>query len=239
MKKQLSSLLALTICCCVSGCKGNTNDINKQLTKMETLFNKGDFFREDYEISGEIYTKINDNDANIEYSLEKDGDNYHVEIETEIGINEDDKQYWFIKNGDKYDVYFNNNGTKQYVSVGNVSIDTMLLGLFSSANIRLDPHLANTYANVKSNIENNLTLCNEGVEGYTCGVERKLILKVIFKSSYTNGSVTTSSLYELRRGKIDKISSSSSGSESYYRTEVEFEYKNQTVNIPNKNEYNK
>lgn len=243
MKKKRSLILALSMCFCLSGCKGDTGDVSKQLNKMDEFMHDKDFSSLDYEIEGEFTTRNkNDNTVlSMEYVLEKDGDNYYIEIETERNESEYLKQYWLIRNDTKYDIYFNNNGEKQFTSIINDrdELNYKLYAIFLEENIMLEPNLLSTYNNIKNNIESSINSCNENIEGYSCKVEKKLFSKVTLNITYSYNNLTTSSIYKLKRGKIKEISTTKSSAISSIYSKVEFDYDNQKITIPNKSDYSK
>ena len=240
MKQKIGFITILgALCFSVSGCKGDTDDINKQVSKMNNIIEQGDIFSKDYRIEGEISSKYGNNENSIEYLLKKDGSTYYVELESEFNDKENTIRYWLEKENSSYYVYYDDGIDKLYLEINeNDKVNDILGDIFTDAGVSINPDLKTAYENIKSNIESSIDSCNENsIEGLTCKVDKTLFGKVTFNMNYSLKGTNSSSSFVLKKGKVMEVSSLYTSDNSYVSSEVEFDYGNQKISLPNKDEY--
>lgn len=221
MKRKIGSL-ALVACLglTLTGCKGSTNDVEKQIDKIEETIEEGKIFNKDYSINFDFKTTTMGASVAIKGFLVKDGDNFY----REDNAGEVSSKTWIIKGDEKYTIYLENATGKHYYTVDlddTTAIDALL-----------DGDLKEIYKQEVSTLTLSLESCDE--DSATCEVEKSLFGKV----TYSIEEEGSSAKYVLKGGKILSSEVKLDGGVAVkMETVSEYNYSNQTVKAPNKVEF--
>ena len=225
--KYLLFIMIVTISL-VSGCKGNNNDLIKQLDKMQTYIDENKIFDDDYH----FLLTTNSYDENFKLSIVKDNNDYYVELK------EDNKSIksWILLENDEYVVYCDDSKkTFKHLNVADSYL--ALKTVIESMNLEyVNFDLKNIYKSVKVNIENLIKSCNEDTN--TCEIEKKLFSKVTFMINSKISDDTDANIdFFLHNGKLVDMNYQIKKDDIVHENSWHFDYKNQSIKLENKDEY--
>lgn len=210
MKKVGLCSLALASVLTLSGCKGTTNDVEKQIEKMETVVKEGKIFEEDYAI---ITKDESGEETNV--LIVDDNKVYMVSEKTKI---------WLEKGRQKTTIYLEKGNEKKYIELDNDEYEEIEEFLEFETYV-----LEEEYKDYVKILKETLDECND--KDVTCTVKKSLLGKVTFTidEDYRVGTIV------LKGGKVLSLLSKGENYESL----TEYEYGNQTVEMPDKDDFDK
>ena len=230
MKKVGLCSLALASVLTLSGCKGTTNDVEKQIEKMEDVVKEGKIFEKDYSYT----TSMSNDGEELDVKMIRDNNKMYVEVEADLSEFFSGKMQLWIEEVDKeYTIYMNFDGEKKYSVYDEDEYEE-----FEEGFNLLGTTLKDSYESHIDALEDAIDECDE--EGVTCEIEKTLLGKVTFNYKDEDGKAT----YVLKGGKILSVEVKATseiipGVKSTTKGSMECEYKNQTVEMPDKDDYEK
>ena len=237
MKKLTGWLLLGCLGLTVSGCKGDTDDVSKQLTKMSNVIEEDDIFDEDYSMKVKIeIPSQNKGNSLMEYTFKMDDDKVYLDLTTTYRNETSSIKVWIEEEDDVYYTYIDNGKSKVY---SEYSSENDAFKAFDNLGVSINSSLKETYNNLYSELEKLTNDCeNEENDTITCSVERTLFGKVTLNTRLESilGSVIEST-YTLKKGKLIRAATKASHDEYESSTVIEFDYSNQKITIPNKKDY--
>ena len=225
--KKIIGCLALVGCLglTLTGCKGSTNDVEKQIEKMEETVKEGKIFEDDRVV---IITRkyTNDKTENSKIKYIKDENKSYFEVEE----NGKTSKIW-IEEGEKESTLYINVGAQKYLYTvsqdeygeGNVILELLQMASAGKA----------FYNMIIEEMEKNLKTCKD--KGVSCEVEKTLGGKV----TYTHKQDKESTTYIVKGGKVVSVKEVKVEGNDTEETTAEIEYENQKVELPNKASYTK
>lgn len=239
MKKKIG-LIALVGCLglTLTGCEGSTEDLNKQMTKMNKVIEDGDLFDDDYQVKGEMIV-VSDGERNsVKYHLEKDDDNIWVKMETVEDGEEKYFETWAGEKDDKYYAFYDDNGKKTYASVDEDEMEDAIEDVVSGIE-GLGTSLDSLYKTLAESLKGTLKSCESKLTGTTCNVEKSIFGTVKFTITQEVAGATTEMSYSLRGGKIREVSTKMTYGEDSMEIIMKYSYWNQIVRLPKIDEFEK
>lgn len=239
MKKKIG-LIALVGCLGLSltGCKGETDDVNKQLEKMSDVIEEGELFDDDYQIKAEMKLTDDGKTSTMKYHFEKDKEKYWIKIEIDDGNEEKYIESWVGEKDDKFYAFYDNNGKdKIYAEIDSEDVDEAI-GEAMDGVEGMETNLKDLYDAAYGALKAMVETCNSNQsDKITCSVDKSLFGKVTLTlesdAIFGEGKMTTS--YSLKGGKLRETTIKSDEAE----VTMKLGYGNQIVRLPDTDDFKK
>lgn len=234
MKNKILSMCILVLFTFVVSSCNMQKTLNRELEKMEKIINDGELFNDDFSISLNVTSTMDDQSIS-NFMIIRDSQNYYFESL----LDENKIIAWIIEKDDKYLIYLEENNNKFFITIHENNFELVLKEIFEYAKItNFDTNLMQMYRYVYKNLLDLIDTCNSETT-LSCNIEKVWFNKVKFNvSNQISDKMKSNIEYIIKKGRILSIKNEIYFNEEISSSELSFDYSNQKLSLPDFNEYN-